>query len=803
MGRKIDHQNHQPQFPGRHPGCMWGILHVLKYQRWRYIKKRLPHRRPSSTPQDDDHQHPIGFHGEGGYHDNYGWKGSVETQTQSNNAYNNNQGSVGDEKTTKSNSSTKSSIRSRLKSLISDELYRKKGSQHRRSYTCPVGEQQQQHQQQQHHVTFYPQTHVETEKPLPPLPPAAVEVTNDDEHEIETRDVRESKSSIPREGTRFDEDGFRSKEISNALDMAVMNKEFLATILHDRHSHLAPQSTARRNRYYKSMSFPSTSLDSPSLKEPPQKQQGAGKSNEADRLAPRRQRLESHLLDSRSYARSRSMSTITAENRADGISQLIKGRGGGSSRNKTAMRCLKDLKQKIRHVITMEAVLHRIPRGGGGMSSASASAKQQSSSPSNKKEGGKENVVVMMSPRKSYEGDCCKYLLASKSENQRLKRTSSLCESLDKYCQLYDSTFNRGPQRMPVKQKTEDSSSSSISLPAVEKSGAKEDESTSPDDQTQALVEPDVEMTCDDNVVSSTLAPDGLIVMEEEEEKEKEEEEEHRTPVCELSVGESNKDLVDEPMFVIEDEASISEEEAISSPPTFSTFKDSEQILRNLIANKLNFLEDQRAESIIDEIIVAEEEIDEKNEFQSKNDDREDHDEAVEFRVDPNEKPKFDYVKGILDISGFSRKELLGTWHSNDQPVDPAVFEEAGLDSNCYHHHLAMFDLINEVLMEIYAKSHTYCPKPLSWLSQIRPMPVGSHVLKEVWGNVKWSLSSLPDESEQLLDYLVGRDLGKSDGWMNLQFDCECVGLELEDWIFDDLLDELAFEDDPRGFAFR
>ena len=41
------------------------------------------------------------------------------------------------------------------------------------------------------------------------------------------------------------------------------------------------------------------------------------------------------------------------------------------------------------------------------------------------------------------------------------------------------------------------------------------------------------------------------------------------------------------------------------------------------------------------------------------------------------------------------------------------------------------------------------------------------------------------------LDYYVSKDLAKYDGWMNLQFDSECVGLELDDLIFDDLLEEI------------
>ncbi|KAA8516430.1 hypothetical protein F0562_016723 [Nyssa sinensis] len=147
--------------------------------------------------------------------------------------------------------------------------------------------------------------------------------------------------------------------------------------------------------------------------------------------------------------------------------------------------------------------------------------------------------------------------------------------------------------------------------------------------------------------------------------------------------------------------------------------------------------------------------------------------------------------------------EFLGTWHSADQPLDPSMFEEVEgcllPDPNCPGneeggscYHLLLFDLINEILLEVHERSFTYWPMPLSSCSHIRPMPAGYHVLEEVWANISCYLSWRP-EVEQSLDDAVSRDLAKGDGWMNLQFDAECVGLELEDMILDDLLDELIW----------
>lgn len=174
------------------------------------------------------------------------------------------------------------------------------------------------------------------------------------------------------------------------------------------------------------------------------------------------------------------------------------------------------------------------------------------------------------------------------------------------------------------------------------------------------------------------------------------------------------------------------------------------------------------------------------------------------LEVAAKDKAEFSYVKDVLELSGFSENSFLKTWHSDEQPVDPSVYEEVEgclvlgpeccgneLEGKCDH--ILLFDLINEVLMEIYARSYSYCPFALSSLSRIRLMPSGPNVLREVWGLISWYLSLRP-EVDQSLDHVVGNDMAKSDGWMNLQFDAECVGIELEDWIFDDLLEELIWD---------
>lgn len=176
---------------------------------------------------------------------------------------------------------------------------------------------------------------------------------------------------------------------------------------------------------------------------------------------------------------------------------------------------------------------------------------------------------------------------------------------------------------------------------------------------------------------------------------------------------------------------------------------------------------------------------------------------SLHVRVDTKDEAEFNYVRDVLKKSGFSGEELLGTWHSPDQPVDPSLFDEVVCltpklnitapeeGSNCDQQ--LLFDLINEILLEIHERSFTYCPWHLSIDPHIRPMPVGYHVLEEVWTSISWHLSSQP-QLDPSLEYTVAQDFSKNDGWMHIRPEAECMGLELEDWIVDDLLDEVTLE---------
>jgi hypothetical protein len=164
----------------------------------------------------------------------------------------------------------------------------------------------------------------------------------------------------------------------------------------------------------------------------------------------------------------------------------------------------------------------------------------------------------------------------------------------------------------------------------------------------------------------------------------------------------------------------------------------------------------------------------------------------------------FKYVKDILEFSGFMGNEQTQMPYTVDQPMKPSLFtalEEIFLHENeCSEEeeninmcdHQLLFNLVNEVLFQIYENSPTYFPKPFAFNYKLKPMPKGNYLVKEVWDSVSSYLMLRP-ELDQTLDDVVGRDLTKRSGWMNLQQEEECVALELEEMIIDDLLDEILF----------
>ncbi|KAK8550891.1 hypothetical protein V6N12_039574 [Hibiscus sabdariffa] len=171
------------------------------------------------------------------------------------------------------------------------------------------------------------------------------------------------------------------------------------------------------------------------------------------------------------------------------------------------------------------------------------------------------------------------------------------------------------------------------------------------------------------------------------------------------------------------------------------------------------------------------------------------------FEPDREADPWYNYVKDILELSGFTQDEGRQTWFWPDQPLDPSMFEEletllhpeleSTIDEDGSNNHQLVFDLVNEALLEMGEKSSVYFPKPFSFDCRISLKLKRNNVVEQVWTKVSKKLASQP-EHDQSLDDIVAGDLDKN-AWMNIQAESEVVALDLEDLVFDELLDEIIW----------
>ncbi|URE12443.1 hypothetical protein MUK42_04160 [Musa troglodytarum] len=234
--------------------------------------------------------------------------------------------------------------------------------------------------------------------------------------------------------------------------------------------------------------------------------------------------------------------------------------------------------------------------------------------------------------------------------------------------------------------------------------------------------------------------------------------------------------------------------EDVDSSSKYAVSKDS--TLRSLHLEGLNSLP-QPANSLDGDISAGVETV----ESSSSNEQRDGltSTDVFHIRVDQNDEAEFNYIRNVLMEPGFSGS----AWYSRYQSVGPLLFgeddctfhvcEAASCDSDdTYLDHHLLSDLVNEVLFEIYEKSFAR-GMFLRIGPRVRPIPVGYHILEEVWPKISWHLSS-KRQPIHTLENVMARDFATSNGWLNLQRDAESVGMELAGLISDDLLDELMPE---------
>ncbi|KAK2657876.1 hypothetical protein Ddye_010928 [Dipteronia dyeriana] len=888
---KHKHEKHEKQARDHNHdlGCVWSIfLQALKYHHWHNVKKRLPHRRHAGNKHVEGDENPEN-------------KKSPIVDNQQETSFPEVNSCKVKLKGRQANPGKKTSVKTRIKALINDEKYRRRGRHHRRS---SYPEQSQSVQTDSDHCVEPSDEDLLTEIILGDRNPTIVTENNENSdatsslekitdeeicegfqallncdnsghHEVENekqlienlmllRKNLEGKEQVLLEqkltskeevSSESDDSFYQSKEFLEALKLINMNKEFFLKVLQDPSSVVAHHLHNHRpfcvkTGFARSETFP---LPGSSCRRDPETsklknkkdvieshEQEEGKSSDSDQ-AENSIGHESIEDDS-----TPSLPTIIHDYREDGIQKPNQAKAeitdcaSSSSahhpknhvvRNEAVIKRFKDLKKKITHAlkesknekrrITMDAVLHKIPRRQVFSPDLKKKILDQFNDPFIKSDGGRK-------PGSSNENDHA--TLIGKTRQNRLTRESSLSDSLDRYRQLYESSFSGEAKQQTserLKLRKEDTALPSrtatkslgriFSLPEIKSYYYQGDDlygfspgmpvwtpvgkivreypsrlDTPVESHQEKLLEvSETEPMSEDQVrsASAVYSDEGAQVGK----------------VIDESAPDNEQDI--EPVTTKLVEPSPDLEGITESTADFSASEelklqgDSEVELESIHPGEQASLTSHPHESSMDTGIEAHVDASDldKVEIPTKG-----NIDILNAKVETKDKAKFDYVRNVLELSGFSRTESLGAWHSDDQPVNPSVYKEVEdyipLDTDfttgneCGDCDLMMllFDLINEVLIDIYERSYSYYPMPLSSLSHIHPMPAGYHVLKEVWENISWYLHLTP-QIDHSLDYVVGRDLAKGDEWMNLQFDTECVALEVEGFIFDDLLEELIF----------
>ncbi|EOA19964.1 hypothetical protein CARUB_v10000216mg [Capsella rubella] len=825
-----------------HPGFMWGLFDILKHNHWRYIKKRLPHKRPicrrnlpgTKNEVNNTIPSPDGIPLS---------KSKVEDKTddvesgqrpkkpsstvkskesnsgekikKKHNSEDKSKKLNSEERSRKTHSEIKRSVKALIKALVIEDKSKRKG-RHHRSSTYPVQSKPKEKESLSELESSDKTSSSNSDDrnrvfnktvgispaigSLNPLYLMSEESSNSDnedfrvENNIAVDDTDGSKSDFDEKDSKnkeksIEEDAWfdpkmrhtkdfseneddtsprRSKACLDALNLIHMNRNFLLKVLQDPGSPLA--------RHFQSQQAFSSKTMTKAGSFPTHGRNREDHNNGFDSVGD---------LDKKPTSPS-----IAAESRADGIQNLnesmsklvdedssASGYARKRGKNQVVIKRFKDLRQKIKHVIhenknekhriTMDAVLDKVPRKYGFSKDL------------------RHDIFAQLKGNSATKNN-------NKAEGAKLKqirRTSSLCGSLDRYLQLYECSFQR-----------EGKNSNNNS----EKSKVESEESALPSNRAPKFLGRILSLP---EMKSYALKIDDLPVQPIEEEQDglgnisemsedHSESSEHETLEQTLDAAEDNlEQTLENPTLTIE----IEQERELE----ISTLEDSEPETRSLkesseeSPDNVSTVVFDEYPSVLD--ISREKDADTENVSTSKQ-----LDEVL--NIDAQDKVKFNYVRDILEISGFNAPESLSMWQLDYQPLDPLAYEEVTTTSGCMFqdpecsrneeeggncNHLLLFDLINEVLIEIYERSYHYCPKPLSSLCKIHPMPVGYSVLKEVWVRISCYLRYKPDCEQESFDKVMSRDLSRDEGWMDLQFESECVGIEVEDLIFEELLEEL------------
>ncbi|PIN22835.1 hypothetical protein CDL12_04431 [Handroanthus impetiginosus] len=155
------------------------------------------------------------------------------------------------------------------------------------------------------------------------------------------------------------------------------------------------------------------------------------------------------------------------------------------------------------------------------------------------------------------------------------------------------------------------------------------------------------------------------------------------------------------------------------------------------------------------------------------------------------EESAFEYVEAVLLGSGLNWDEFLLRWLSMYEILDSSLFEEVELFSSRPHHdQKLLFDCANEALHKV-CESYFGCFTGISnGKPNTRTIPKGMDLINEIWKRVEWHL--FQQSQPHALDQLIRKDLSSPGKWMNLEPDIELIGFEMEETIFNEMVEDIV-----------
>ncbi|WVZ86712.1 hypothetical protein U9M48_033456 [Paspalum notatum var. saurae] len=148
------------------------------------------------------------------------------------------------------------------------------------------------------------------------------------------------------------------------------------------------------------------------------------------------------------------------------------------------------------------------------------------------------------------------------------------------------------------------------------------------------------------------------------------------------------------------------------------------------------------------------------------------------------------FIKAVLEASELLSEENSYRWYTKEPLLDVSVLAEVGNLYCLTDDAVLLFDCIEEVLLKIRDKFFGTDPWVAFLKHNVRPAPVGTHLIQEVAKGIN---SLVSNECSNTLEQVMMKDLD-SGSWLDLHGDTQSVVVEMWDGLFDDLLEEMVFD---------